>query len=215
MSFKFHFKTKCIMKKTLMLIAGAITCGIIILSCLKTSEDNERKEMQITFSAQKKINGTASRGCNCDGHGGAVLASISWDLATCKSNCSKGIGFRCGKRGGVLCADGFACIYVAGENCPDRFITADVQQMTANYTFYSEGESHYLKLSFQEAINPETLEENNNIFEIESSDLINLHPDIQLSGNSYQGYQPEVGNYNINLEDGEFGSVTFPIILIP
>jgi len=186
---------------------------VIFFACkrenVKISTKETAKVLPLSMKAPLSGNKEAPGGCNCSGHGGAVAASISWELATCKSNCEKGIGFRCGREGVIVCADGTACIFVAGSNCPGHVMNPD-RKMEAGYTFYS---NNTLKLTFKNAVPLE--EQGNTVFEIEGDDFINLHPDLLIGGIHYRGYTVQNGSYYIDYSDGPFGSVTLKIVLNP
>ena len=141
----------------------------------------------------------------CFEHGGTVGFGSTWEMATCKSDCSKGIGFRCGRETHIKCSDGTKIpTGQSGSNCPVTSFSE--RAMTANFEFLEGG---YLKLIFQNAITEE--EADNNIFEVEEDDVIEIPQGLLIDGIQYSGFVTLSGNYEINREDGEYGSVTIRI----
>lgn len=144
-------------------------------------------------------------GCNCNDHGGPRSVSVTWQLATCKSDCEKGIGFRCGRDGLLICQDGYIIFCIAGSNCPKK---DNSRTMTASYTFY---DNNTLKLTFQNAV--PASEATNTTFEVEVTELVPLPSNLRLDGIAYAGYVTQMGNYTIDYSDGPFGSVIINIQL--
>jgi len=180
-------------------------------ACSKIGEHNiEPKVLEQKLDYSKwQAQGFASRDF-CSGHGGTVGGGISWTVATCKSKCSSGIGFRCGSDGWVKCSDG-AIVVVRHHNtkCTNLVQAPQHRQMNSEYVFY---ENNTLKWVFLNAMPEEEI--GNNIFEIEEDDIVPLPDFLSIGGTVYSGYKVFKGNYEINYEDGEYGSVTIPIELV-
>jgi len=152
------------------------------------------RELPITFEAKY-----AGPGCRCPDGQSPVAWQISWILATCKSDCTKGIGFRCGREGAILCSKGTVVVCIKGTNCPHE---DDSRTMKAAVTFY---DNKTLKLTF---LNPVPREEAGNTnFEVEETDVMTLPAGILIGGISYSSMKTIASNYLINYSDGQFGSV--------
>jgi|GEM_PF-4146996 len=176
------------MKKTFLLLG--ISMVLLNLSC-----DKERKEDKTDV---KKLiagnilrfgssNGNSSElfapieigelpgggSCNCNGHGGSTGGILSWVLATCRSNCTRGIGFRCGREGILFCQDGTTIICMWGSNCPSQAKgTVPERDMEASYVFYDNGT---MKLTFNKPIpDQEKNAANGDVFEVESTDYVSF-----------------------------------------
>lgn len=100
----------------------------------------------------------------CAAHGGIFLTNITFYMGTCSSNCDRGIGFRCGTAGFILCDDGNLQLCNMGKCNPPINQRSD-RQMKASYTFY---DNNTLKLKFLNPIPDE--EKNNNLFEVDKDD---------------------------------------------
>ena len=204
------------MKWKVFFSALTITVIIIGISCSKNqrndlqTNDRELKAMEITFTDLAANQNSSERmlppsyddgggGCSCRDHGGTMAFSISWILATCRSDCNKGIGFRCGREGALLCRDGAVIICVAGANCPGG---NNSRLMKADLTFYDD---NTIKFTFLNAVPPE--EASNTVFEVEQTEFVNLPPGMKLDGVHYSGFSAQAGNYTINYSDGPYGSV--------
>jgi hypothetical protein len=162
------------------------------------------KELPISF---KMVPDDAGRGsCHCPSGETPVAASITWTLATCKSNCERGLGFRCGREGYIVCDRGTVVICKVATNCSAS--SSSSRKMTASYSFYDD---NTLKLTFQNAVPRE--EKGNSVFEVEEDDLIPLPAEMLIGGVHYSGYQVQKGNYKINYSDKEYGSVTIKVEL--
>jgi hypothetical protein len=205
------------MKKSLFI------CALFLLAFTISCQKNQKrsnfisaKELKMTF--EKNSSSDVSRilpdsfdggggygGCNCNDHGGPRSVSVTWQLATCKSDCEKGIGFRCGRDGILICQDGYFVICTVGSNCPKK---DNSRTMTASYTFY---DNNTLKLTFQNAV-PDSEAANTN-FEVEVTELVPLPSNLRLDGVAYAGYITQMGNYTIDYSDGPYGSVIINIQL--
>lgn len=147
--------------------------------------------------------------CSCDGQ--LIRGGVRWDIATCRSNCQRGLGFRCGRSGWLICSDGYICQDFKKSTCPseETSLPATNRQMSAEYTFYN---NNTLKLTFK---NSRPIEEaGNSTFEIEAEDIIELPDGITIGGIHYTGYKTIIGNYTIDANDGQYGSVIINIALV-
>jgi hypothetical protein len=144
----------------------------------------------------------------CFGHGSVVSYGGGWDIATCKSGCERGIGFRCGRYHTVTCSDGtVVTLSNTGSTCPS---TVANRHMNGVYTFYDDGT---MKITFLNAVPSE--ENGNTDFEIEGDDSIVIPPYLSIGGEFYSAFRINSGIYQIDYSDGDFGSVTMPVVLVP
>ena len=212
-----------IMKWKIFLSALIAMITNVVVSCSKNQKDefetsryNKPKELKVSFADIATNQNSTQRilppsyddgpgGCSCNSHGGTSAFSVTWKIATCKSDCEKGLGFRCGRAGWLLCRDGTFVPCVAGGNCPQNNNT---RIMSAELTFYDDST---VKLTFLNAVPVE--EANNTIFEIEQTELVDLPPGMKLDGVHYSGFITQTGNYTINYSDGQYGSVIIAIQL--
>jgi hypothetical protein len=152
---------------------------------------------------QKVLSYNYELGGPCGGsHGGSESFSMSWNIATCKTDCQKGLGFRCGRRKLYWCADGTLDLEIIPSSCPetkDRLMEADV-------LFY---DNNTIKFVFKKAL-PES-ERGNSSFEVEDGEErvndIQLPISLFLDGLHYSILRVIPGIYTIDYNDGEFGSV--------
>ncbi len=137
------------------------------------------------------------------GHGGpSGTFSVSWNVATCKTDCERKIGFRCGRVKIVRCLDGSAEVIIVPSTCPDT----RARLMEADVTFYS---NNTIKLFFLNSMPEEEL--SNSIFEVEDGEEnandLELPSDMLLDKVHYKVLRLIPGDYKINYGDGKFGSV--------
>lgn len=140
----------------------------------------------------------------CKFHGGAIGVGQSWNIATCKSGCKKGIGFRCGSYTYINCQDGTSCgIRSIPPDCPDTIPPAPTlnknsngpeklkrdRKMNAKMIFYSNST---IKFVFENSL-PKS-EMNNNIMEVEGESLNEFPVKVFLDNKPYRGYIPLEGN---------------------
>jgi hypothetical protein len=141
----------------------------------------------------------------CLRHGGTVAAGISWNIATCRSGCTRGLGFRCGGETYYRCADGTIVITGTREDsCPhdkSRLISADMN-------FY---DNNTLTFTFLSALPEE--ENDNNDFEIEEEVLIKIPEYLLIGDRHYSSFTIKKGNYVVDRAAGDFGEVTVDITL--
>jgi hypothetical protein len=142
---------------------------------------------------------------DCFGHGGSVGGGISWNIATCKSHCTKGLGFRCGGETYQRCADGTIVITsIRDDSCPhdkSRLINADMN-------FY---DNNTLTFIFLSALPEE--EHDNNDFEVEEEVIIKIPEYLLIGDHHYSSFTIKKGIYTVNRLAGEFGEVTVDITL--
>jgi hypothetical protein len=136
---------------------------------------------------------------HCSRHGGTVGYGRSWNIATCKSDCSRGLGFRCGGEEYAKCSDGtIEILGVRGDHCPGdkpRRISADIR-------FY---DNNTLSLTFLSALPEE--EKDNNEFEVEEDTELNIPTYLLIGDRHYASYTVKKGIYKVDRSVGEFGQV--------
>lgn len=155
-----------------------------------------------------EVSADASSGDPCEGHGQTVGFGKTWDIATCKSSCSSGLGFRCGGVSYVRCSDG--AIIVTGVRqggCPDK-VMMESRQISSNISFY---DNNTLKIKFLSALPEE--ENGNDIFEVEGDIIVEIPEFLLIGGVHYESFTLLDGNYTIDRDDGEFGTVTVRMAL--
>jgi hypothetical protein len=192
-------------KISLVLMSGLLSF-ILIYSCSKSSSTKKSDSpLEVRVDRSIALNDGADP---CLDHGGGVGIGYSWQVATCKSSCERGIGFRCGSQGYVTCADG-SRFYVGRlhSKCPP--VTA-TRAMDADVSFLDR---QRMKIIFQRPV-PDS-EIGNTNFEIEADEELELPKFITIDGEHFSGYQIITGVYQVDYNDGDFGSVVIPIRLIP
>lgn len=138
--------------------------------------------------------------CAQNGHGPTVALSVSWQLATRRSNCQRGIGFRCGRSGIITCQDGTVLILSNGVLINRR--------MGATIT----RADNKLKFTF---LKPMPVDEaGNQVFEVEEPYFLNNPFRYQLNNDLFTSIKIQPGNYTIDYNDGPWGSVLFNYELI-
>jgi hypothetical protein len=243
------------MKRIILFIS--VMSGIILTSSCKKEKSKDSEivhELPITFEKTKSPNQssiTIGNGdvvlsnaevsnfeeevgdlCSATGHGVSSGIGKSWDLATCKSDCSKGLGFRCGSDLYVICSDGARIYYGHSDgSCPshthvttesssqtmptsyyEHRINNRVKQsrgMTALYKFYS---NNTMKIIFTKAL-PKEENSTDTAFDIENEDYIPLPKHVKIGGIKYTSYTTIPGKYQLNKRDGANGSVSIKIRL--
>lgn len=143
----------------------------------------------------------------CDGHGGSSgRGGVSWALATRKSGCNKGIGFRCGHTFWAECNDGEIVKWHLNAPAPGSY----PRNMNAKFTFLTVDR---LKLTFETRIPEE--EPRDAPFDIEDDVIEDLPEDFELDGAHYSRLIIKAGLYPIDYSDGLYGSVEFKVSLLP
>lgn len=195
-------------------LAVLATASVVILSCKKNADpeppdgtvvQNTPAEMQMSWD----VSHTGSRARLCDEEGGITSLTLEWELGTCRSNCTRGIGFRCGRRIIAGCRNGSIEVFTHNGSCPNG-ASAYSRTMRASLSFYTNG---HVKLTFLKAM-PLT-ETGNTNFEIESEEFVDLPDGILLDRVPYDGVLLRAGIYKIDYSDGIYGSVILPATLIP
>lgn len=214
------------MKKNLIVFASLILITLLLtISCKRDKTNNSIKDVK-ELNVGNPLKGTtfnsnstnrapvdATLGiCNCNSNGGTVGGGVTWHLSTCKSNCQRGIGFRCGREGYLICQDGTVIVCSSISNCPSVAKGVDpTRDMDALYTIYDNGT---MKLVFNKAIpNIEKESANGDIFEVESTDFLSFSSPLSVDNINYAGIDIKEGNYRINYNDGTYGSVVIAIEL--
>lgn len=183
---------------------------IALICCLAGSYSYAQEELPISFKPAPPPGDEepgGGLGCRCPSGDQPVLVQIRWILATCRSHCTRGIGFRCGMDGIIVCRSGQVIVCTRGDNCP--YGSGGHREMTAGFTFY---DNKTVKLTFQRAMPEE--ESDRTIFEVEEEVSMNIPDIVLIGGESYSSFRVRAGNYSINYDDGEFGSVILPVELI-
>lgn len=194
----------------------------VLLSCNKHSSDEKNKMNVQNLTTGNPLSFTTARlappeigidpgggPCNCNAHGGSMGGSLSWVLATCRSNCKKGIGFRCGRQGVLICQDGTIIVCTWGANCNANRGEIPERDMDADYEFFDNGT---MKLTFKDPIPTEERESSTgDIFEVESTDHTTFNTSVTINGVTYTGFSILQGNYQINYNDGQYGSVVVAV----
>lgn len=214
------------MKKNLILyLSTFFLTSIMFISCKRDNTNKDIPEVQYLKTGDPLIGYVANNAatnrapvaatignCNCNGHGGTIGGGISWHLSTCRSNCQRGIGFRCGRDGYLICQDGTTIICSSIVNCGNvaKGIDPD-RDMSAIYTIYDNGT---MKLSFNKAIPPiERETETGNIFDVETTDFLGFSSSLTVDNIIYTGVEVKQGKYLIDYSDGDFGSVVIAVEL--
>jgi|CXWL01.1.fsa_nt_gi hypothetical protein len=216
------------MKKIIFPFAGiGMLLFMLVLSCNKkdSASNNKSNVQNLVVGKPLQLNNSSNLlapgglgelpgggSCNCNGHGGSTGGVLQWTLATCRTNCQRGIGFRCGRQGILYCQDGTTIFCIWGSSCPDagRGVNPE-RDMEASYELYENGT---MKLTFLKPIpNEEKNSETGYIFEVEQEDFVKFSGDVAVDGISYQGFNILKGNYQINYADGQNGSVVIGIQL--
>lgn len=144
----------------------------------------------------------------CSGHGSTVAYGVSWIIATCKSDCNRGLGFRCGRETYIRCGDGTTFIVDHHDGgCPTHIIAAD-RKISANIHFY---DNNTVTLEFLSSLPEE--ERENTKFEMEDDVTINFPEYLLIGKKHYRFFTLKEGTYTINRRAGEFGSVTVNVVL--
>jgi hypothetical protein len=196
-------------------LAVLVAISVIIFSCRKNADKVEEAVAGVTASGKQlaqmqvswDVRKTNTRANPCEG-GEVTFITLEWDMATCRSNCTRGIGFRCGRRVTFGCRNGPTEIITYYGSCPNG-ASSYTRSMKANLSFYSSGSA---KLIFLNAVPAD--EAGNVNFEIEADEVLSLPEGLLLDGVSYSGFKTAIGTYKIDYSDGMYGSVTIPVLLI-
>ena len=163
--------------------------------------------LQISYATTSTNLNDGKVHCGCAWDGGILTTDIIFYMGTCKSHCERGIGFRCGTAGIILCGDGAVHLCDMGK-CNAPLNQRPERQMKASYTFY---DNNTMKLTFLNPIPEE--ENNNNIFEVDQDDFFSLPEEMRINNIAYRGYSVYQGNYFVDRNDGQYGSVILKISL--
>lgn len=209
-------------KNFVFLLAGFFpVLSIFYLACSK-GKAKETTQENISLQTGKKLNitvdqsalgelldpgdGGGGEGDVCLHHGGTIGIGSSWELATCRSNCTTGIGFRCGRELYIICADGTHIpLNINTGNCPPHGSNTP-RQMDGTIYFY---ENNTMKVLFNTSVTSE--ENDNNTFEVEQDDIIDLPEYLLLGEVHYSKIKILQNNYQLNRNDGSYGSAVFSI----
>jgi hypothetical protein len=191
---------------------------LVYLACNKSGSKQKKddvslttgKKLDITVNKQVLENGKVRPGDTdpCLMHGGSVGIGLSWHLATCRTNCNHGIGFRCGRETYIICKDGTHIeVSQSMGNCPNASTSKD---MSGTFTFYNNNTA---KIFF--ATDMISREAGNTTFEVEDTETIDLPSYILIGGAFYGQIRVLPNNYHINYSDGSHGSVTLAVQYVP
>lgn len=213
------------MKKQIILICSVLFIVLITtICCNKSQEAKENSNIKsltvgnpIKFGSESGRIAPGGIGelpggglCTCSNHGGSLGGQLQWILATCRSNCQRGIGFRCGRQGVLYCQDGTVIFCTWGANCPSSARGVNPERdMEASYELYDNGT---LKLAFLKPIpNEEKNLPTGDVFEVEQTDYVKFSSPVSVDSVYYQGFDILQGNYRIDYTDGTYGSVIIGI----
>jgi hypothetical protein len=203
------------------LLVGSLLATCLIIACSKNQQTSDKKTGNLVLTTGKKMDVTINRNQDfiakypfdtCQGHGGTVAIGVRWDLATCRSDCTSGIGFRCGRETFVRCNDNTVIVLSQDMgNCPTAsltWLTTSDRVMTATIEFYNNGTA---KIIFSEPMI--SSESSNTTFEMEEDETIEFPEYILIGGNSYTYVKFLENNYEINYEDAScsYGSVVVAV----
>jgi hypothetical protein len=178
---------------------------VLSLCAGTVSYGQEAKELPVSY---KMMPGDGFS-CHCPEGASPVSSSIGWEIATCRSHCEKGLGFRCGTEIHIQCSDGKPVVCRLRSNCPWADINMNSsRKMNAAFSFY---DNNTMKLIFQHSVPPE--EKGNTDFEVEEEDFFALPDELLIGGVHYTGFQIKVDIYKIDYSDGAYGSVIVRIEL--
>jgi hypothetical protein len=194
----------------------------IVFACTKSiSSDPPENKTPIAKKTVYKLSGvdqsslkaSDDESCGCKDHGGTYYTDVVWEMATCKSYCESGIGFRCGSAGFYICNDRHVEMCPAGH-CPRNIIrdAASSRTMISEIKFYTDNTASFdLKKPIPEE------EEGNNIFEVEEDRFVEFPEDVFVNDRHYAGFIAKKGNYFIDRGAGTYGYglIYFSIELIP
>ena len=140
---------------------------------------------------------------SCENHGGIYAANVYWLIATLRSGCTRGIGFRCGVHGWILCNDhtlyNFKKEGKLGDVELDRVGKAslDVDLKNNRVTF-----------TMLEPL-PNEKEDDPNVFTVDEDVPMDMPDAIYLDKELLQGLVIKKGEYKISYENSKYGEVTF------
>lgn len=209
---KFAFITFCL----------AVSFCIIYLACTKkqTKQANGPIQKLDLKTGNKFLLTVNTQNANryaeedpCILRGGQVGFGFSWHLATCRSGCDHGIGFRCGRETFLVCEDrSHITISQSMGHCPPANVPIyndDKRNMEGEVEFYDNGT---IKIIFQKPMISEEID--NDIFEVEGDETIDFPVYLFLGGQQYSQIRILQNNYQINYNDGPYGSVILAALYI-
>ena len=140
---------------------------------------------------------------SCIDHGGTVYGQVYWIIATLRSGCTRGIGFRCGTTGLLICGDhtifswknGALVKGVEPERVGQADLTFDLKQQQVTFIF-----SKPL---------PGEKEDDPNLFTVDNDVEMEIPETIYLDKQALQRLVVKKGEYKISYENSKYGEVTF------
>lgn len=140
----------------------------------------------------------------CNDHGGVVAGHIEWQIATLRSGCKRGIGFRCGSHGWLICADQTILTWKGAELSkgldPKRLGDAEILLNLKENTVVFR----MLKPL------PDEPEDDRAVFTVDEDVSIEMLGEFFVLGKPLKGIVIRKGDYKINYAGSEFGEVVFP-----
>jgi len=199
------------MKKNLNLSAAMAAVTLLLLvaapySCQKKPVDpGSSKTASPKVLTVNRVNTSAATEDVCAGHGGVVEAGVSWAIATRRSDCERGIGFRCGHFFYAKCMDGVIIKWhPLDEDIPDN-----PRKFHGTILFFDT----HLEITFDQLV-PET-EIGNTQFEMEGDVTENFPDYLQIDGKHYSQMILKEGVYRIDYAASPYGTVSIDYQLIP
>ena len=182
----------------------------LLMSFVMSGMVQAQEEWPVSFKPAPEPDGEieSGGGCQCAYPDRAVVFQVTWIIATCKSHCTRGIGFRCGSEGWLICASGKMVSCYKGERCP-HMVATEHRSMTGALNFYEDGT---VKITFQNPLPRE--EQGQTDFEVEDPVQIRLPEGMLIGDQTYKVMMLAAGTYKINYENERYGSVRMPVTLI-
>ncbi len=183
------------MKHFLIFLSSLLLIFSYSFTALHTLASDPPKEMKVTLKKSEKI-------APCDDHGGPASTGMQWTVATRKSECERGIGFRCGTRLRVTCGNGYVWYGEwSGLHRASR-------SMESTFVFYT---NNTLKITLDQPLPPG---ETSRYMEVDEVTYVTLPEAVYLNGMRYSGFNVLPGQYSVSPKGGPFGSVTVAIQLL-
>ncbi len=184
------------MKHLLVFLSSLLLIFLYSFTAYRSLEPDLPEVMKVTLGK------SAYRNAPCDDHGGPVGTGLEWTMATRKSGCESGIGFRCGRRPKVTCGDGYVWYGEwSGLHKADR-------TMESTLLFYT---NNTMKITLDA---PLPAGESSKLMDVEELEYHQLPDAVYLNGVRYTGYNVLPGKYAVNPRGGPFGSITVSVQLL-
>ena len=184
------------MKQLLIFLSSLLLIIFYSFTALRTLESDPPQVMKVTLGK------SAYRNAPCDNHGGPASVGMEWTIATRRSECHSGIGFRCGRRPRVTCGDGYVWY---GEWSG---LQKAGRTMESTLVFYT---NNTMKITLDA---PLPAGESSKFMDVEELEYHELPEAVYLDGVRYTGYNVLPGRYAVNPKGGPFGSITVSVQLL-